>query len=498
MNIIFQSSDATISSGTLVLGIMENQALTQYAKEIDQKTNGLLFKSMNKAKFNGKKNEVLRLLSPSGVSYDQIILIGLGDATKLSEQNLQEIGAKIAASVSNETQIVVHLADLSKLKGITASEASAYMAAGFELRSFRFDKYKTKKKEDSPTLFIENAYFITSDEKQSDTLYQKLKAITDGVNLTRTVVSEPPNVIYPETMAEQAKELTKLGVTVEIFNRKDLERLKMGGIIGVGQGSAKEPCLIVLQWMHGDKNQSPVALVGKGVTFDSGGISIKPSANMEDMKYDMAGSGAVIGTMKALALRKAKVNVVGVMAMVENMPSGTALKPADVLISMSGQTIEVQNTDAEGRLILADALWYAQDRFKPQAMIDLATLTGAITVALGIEYAGLFSNNHELSAKLLKAGEDTNEPLWRMPMGSNYDKEIDSDIADMKNIGSGNGGGSITAAQFLQRFVNNVPWAHLDIAGMAWNKKDRPLSGKGATGFGVRLLNKYLQDNFEA
>lgn len=497
MNIIFQTSDTAITKGTLILGVCENQTLTQAAKDVDQKTGGLLFKSMNKAKFEGKKNQTLRILSPHGLAYDQILLVGLGDLQKLSPQSLQEIGAKIAASISNEAHVVVHMADLGKLKNITAADAVSLIATGFELRSFRFDKYKTKKTDDQPTQYVENAYFITQHEEQSKALYQKLKAITDGVDLTRTVVSEPPNVLYPETMAEQAKELTKLGVTVEIFNKKDLERMKMGGILGVGQGSAKEPCLIVLQWMNGDKNQAPVALVGKGVTFDSGGISIKPSANMEDMKYDMAGSGAVIGTLKALALRKAKVNVVGVMAMVENMPSGTALKPADILVSMSGQTIEVQNTDAEGRLILADALWYAQDRFKPQAMIDLATLTGAITVALGVEYAGLFSNNNELCAKLLKAGEDTNEPLWRMPMGPNYDKDINSDIADMKNIGSGNGGGSITAAQFLQRFVNDVPWAHLDIAGMAWNKKDRPLSGKGATGFGVRLLNKYIEENFE-
>jgi leucyl aminopeptidase len=249
--------------------------------------------------------------------------------------------------------------------------------------------------------------------------------------------------------------------------------------------------------MNGPKDQNPVAIVGKGVTFDTGGISIKPSNNMEDMKYDMAGSGVVLGLMKALAARKAKVNVVGVMGMVENMPSGSAQRPADVVKSMSGQTIEVINTDAEGRLVLADALWYTQDRFKPQAMVDLATLTGAITVALGQEYAGLFSNNDELSAALLNAADATGEDTWRMPLCKAYDKDIDSDIADMKNVGSGRGAGSATAAHFLQRFVNDVPWAHLDIAGMAWDKKGRSLSHKGATGYGVRLLDAYIKQVFE-
>jgi leucyl aminopeptidase len=276
-----------------------------------------------------------------------------------------------------------------------------------------------------------------------------------------------------------------------------MEKLGFGALLGVGQGSIRESQLVVMQWNGGPENQKPIAVVGKGVTFDTGGISIKPSNGMEDMKYDMAGSGVVLGLLKSLALRKAKVNVVGVMGLAENMPSGSAQRPSDIVTSLSGQTIEVLNTDAEGRLVLADALWYTQDKFKPQYMINLATLTGAITVALGYEYAGLFSNNDKLSEMLTKAGEQVGELLWSMPMSKVYDKDINSDAADVKNIGSGRGAGSITAAKFLERFVNKTPWAHLDIAGMAWDKAERPLSGKGATGYGVRLLNAFLKDNFE-
>ncbi|CAO5681929.1 MAG: Cytosol aminopeptidase [Holosporales bacterium] len=490
--------EPSAQNGTLVLGIAENGHLLSATKEVDTVSNGQLTKALAKANFKGNKNETLKILAPTNVPYEQILLIGCGDLQKLTCQTLKEIGATIRASISNEKKFVIDMLDLQKGQSISNAEAVANIAMGFELRNFKFDKYKTKKDPQNPEINTENVFFITADPKSTKAYYDTLKAICEGVCLTRTVVSEPPNVLYPETMAEHAKELTKLGVTVEVFTKSDLERMNMGGILGVAQGSVKEPRLIVLQWLHGDKKQAPVALVGKGVTFDSGGISIKPSANMEDMKYDMAGSGAVLGTFKALALRKAKVNVVGVMAMVENMPSGSALKPADILKTMSGQTIEVQNTDAEGRLILADALWYAQDRFKPQAMIDLATLTGAITVALGSEFAGLFSNNHELVAKLLKAGDDVDEGLWRLPMNREYDKLIDSDIADVKNISMGIGGGSITAAQFLQRFVNNTPWAHLDIAGTAWSKKGKILTGKGATAFGVRLLNQYLMDTFES
>jgi leucyl aminopeptidase len=324
--------------------------------------------------------------------------------------------------------------------------------------------------------------------------------VAEGVFLARDVVSEPPNVIYPMTLADQARGLSKLGVDVEILGVKEMKKLGMGALLGVGQGSVHESQIAIMRW-NGDpkgRDRKPVAFCGKGVTFDTGGISLKPAAGMEDMKWDMAGAGVVIGLMKALAGRRARLNVVGIVGLVENMPSGAAQRPSDIVTSMSGQTIEVNNTDAEGRLVLADVLWYTQDRFKPRLMVDLATLTGAIVIALGHEHAGLFSNNDELADKLLDAGKASGELLWRMPLAEAYDQEIDSDVADVKNISGGRAGGSIIGAQFLQRFVNNVPWAHLDIAAMAWSKKDQGTVPKGATAFGVRLLDRLVADNYES
>lgn len=483
--------------GVLVLPVCSEKTLATSSAEYEKQTYGHLSKAMDAANFSGKTGEVVRLYAPAGTTYSQIILIGIGDAAVLTLQKFEEIGGNIFKTVEKEISVVVDFSAIQKTKNIKPFEWTAHLAAGLDLRSFKFLKYKTKNKQILEST-LENVTFKVSEHSLAETIFSQLQAVTEGVFLTRTLVSEPPNVLYPESMGDIAKTLSKIGLKVEVYNKKDLERLGMGGLVGVGQGSAKEPKLIVIQWMNGPKEQKPVALVGKGITFDTGGISIKPAANMEHMKYDMGGSGVVIGLMKTLALRKAKVNVVGVMAMAENMPSGTAYRPSDILTTMSGQTIEVQNTDAEGRVILADALWYTQDRFKPQAMIDLATLTGAVGVALGDQHAGLMSNNHELAAKLLKAGDDVNEPMWRLPLTENYDKFIDSDVADVKNISAGSGAGTITAGQFLQRFVNNTPWAHIDIAFMAWDKVgNKPLCDKGATGYGVRLLNKYIKDSFE-
>jgi leucyl aminopeptidase len=350
-----------------------------------------------------------------------------------------------------------------------------------------------------------------------------MRAVAEGVFLARDLVSEPPNVLNPETMAERCRDLEKLGVQVEILGPKEMKKLGMGAILGVAQGSENEPRIAVMQWLgasgggNGGKKaraaQKPIAFVGKGVTFDTGGISIKPAGGMEDMKFDMAGGAAVIGLMAALAGRRAKVDAVGLVGMVENMPSGTAQRPGDVVKTLSGKTVEVINTDAEGRLVLADVMSYCQDRFQPAAMVDLATLTGAIIVALGHEHAGLFSNDDELAARITAAGKSTGEACWRMPLGDAYDKQIKSDIADMKNVG-GRQGGSITAAQFLQRFVGgnggkdkdkgaagngggHLPWAHLDIAGTAWTTKDLPSVPKGATGFGVRLLDRMVAAHYE-
>jgi leucyl aminopeptidase len=495
LNISFVN-EFTPNDGLLVVPVFEGAALSAPAQDLQKEFGDFIEKFLKTSTFTGKKDEIAVVSAPLACSYASIILLGLGDIKKLSALSFEELGAKLSATFlkTKAKSLHINLSHLKGIKGLSEDEAAAYLASGFKLRSYRFDKYKTKKKD---TVNLEHVQIHSCDPKKSEAVFKTLSHIADGVFLTRDVVTETPNVLYPESMAEIALELSKIGLRVEIFGEKEMQKLGMHALLGVGQGSIRESKLIVLQWNGGAKDQKPVAIVGKGVTFDTGGISIKPSADMDEMKYDMAGSGVVIGLMKALALRKANVNVVGIMGMVENMPSGSAQRPGDVVTSMSGQTIEILNTDAEGRLVLADALWYTQDRFKPQVMIDLATLTGAIKVALGQEYAGLFSNNHDVAAKLMKAGDDVGEPVWRLPLGVAYDKDIDSDIADMKNLGSGRGAGSITAAQFLQRFVNETPWAHLDIAGMAWDKKDKPLSGKGATSFGVRLLNKYIHDNFE-
>ena len=388
------------------------------------------------------------------------------------------------------------------------------LAEGARLRSYRFEKYQTKKNggnnnDNGPSKPALRALtFRCKGSAKARAAFRLRDKVAAGVFMTRDLVTEPPNVIYPETLAKRCRELTRLGVKVEVLGEARMKRLGMGALLGVGQGSARESKLVVMRWAGLPKGGAPgkgpeakayqpVCFVGKGVTFDTGGISLKPSSGMEDMKYDMGGSGVVIGLMMALAGRKARVNVVGVVALAENMPGSAAQRPSDVVTSMSGQTIEVLNTDAEGRLVLADALHYANDRFKPRFIVDLATLTGAIIVALGNEYAGLFADNDKLAEQLTEAGKSVGERVWRMPLGDEYDKMLKSDIADMKNISGGRGVGSITAAQFLKRFVGRTPWAHLDIAGVTWTKKDLSLAPKGATAFGVRLLDRLVADHYE-
>lgn len=495
MKIVF--AEKASKSDLLVASVYEGGSFGSVTKMLDKLANGSLKASVNNAEFEGKSEQMLRLPSVSGLN-GQLILLGLGDAKKHTSLTLEKIGAKLFACLNNlrEKKAIIDLSDIPGVKNLPVAECIAYIASGALIRSWRFDKYKTKREKDEIPVLSE-LVFVTSNAKESQKMFDKLSAIAGGNHFTRLVVSEPPNVVYPEVMAKYAKELKKIGVKVQILGEKEMKKLGFGALLGVGQGSVRESQLVIMQWMGNKLGGKPIAIVGKGITFDTGGINIKPSNGMEDMKYDMAGSGVVLGLMKSLAMRKAKVNVVGVMALAENMPSGAAQRPSDVVTSLSGQTIEILNTDAEGRLVLADALWYTQDKFKPQYMIDLATLTGAITVALGCEYAGLFSNNDKLCDMLTDAGESVGEPLWRLPMGKAYDKDVNSDIADVKNVGSGRGAGSITAAQFLERFVNKTPWAHLDIAGMAWDKAEKPLTGKGATGYGVRLLNEFLVKNFE-
>jgi leucyl aminopeptidase len=486
-------------SGALIVGVQDGARLGPAGTALDKRTRGALSRAMASSRFRGKLGDAISVLSPAGISLSRIVLVGMGEPGKLDELRMQAAGGAVIAHLSRTGETTA-AAWIEPVKGgkIGGGEMAANFAFGARLRGYRFDKYRTKlKKDDKPVLGTLNV--MTSEIPEARHLFADLDKVADGVFFTRDLVSEPANILYPETLAAQAKTLVSGGVTVDVLDEKKMRKLGMGALLGVGQGSVRPSRLVAMQWKGpGAKDKRPIAFVGKGVTFDTGGISIKPAAGMEDMKWDMGGAGVVIGLMKALAERRAPVNAVGVVGLVENMPSGAAQRPGDIVKSMSGQTIEVLNTDAEGRLVLADALWYCQDRFKPQAMIDLATLTGAIVVALGSEYAGLFSNNDELAQRLIAAGKSVGEELWRMPLGDVYDKQLNSDAADVKNITGDRGAGSITAAQFLQRFVNNVPWAHLDIAGVAWSKRDKPTVPKGGTAFGVRLLDRLIRDQYEA
>ena len=365
---------------------------------------------------------------------------------------------------------------------------------GIKLKSYEFNLYKSKKTINKININILN---LKSKFKSINNI--KLKALVEGTNFARDLVSEPPNVLNPKEYVNRLIKLKKLGLKVTVYDEKKLKKLGMFSLLGVGQGSVNKSYLVTLEWYGNKKNKNnPLSFVGKGVCFDTGGISLKPAKFMEEMKYDMAGSAVVVGLMKNLAIRKAKVNVVGVVGLVENMPGGNAQRPGDIVKSYSGKTIEVLNTDAEGRLVLADALSFTEKKFKPKFIIDLATLTGAIIIALGEEFAGLFSNNDQLSSKIIKAGEEVNEKIWRLPLHKNYDKLMNSTVADVQNINYAGGAGSITAAQFLQRFIiNKTPWAHLDIAGMAFSKKAANINPGGATGFGVRLLNRFVEENYE-
>lgn len=440
------------------------------------------------ARFKGDAGQSFLLIASEAGKLVRIVLLGVaeGDAG-----DYQKAGGEIIAKVqtSGAKHIAIHAENLSA----TASAEAAY---GAILRNWRMDKYRTKLPDTSrPSV---DALTVNGAPADAAGLWANYQAVADGVALTKELVTEPANIIYPESFVERCKHLAELGVEITILDDKQMAELGMGSLLGVAQGSRRPARLLAMKWDGtGGKQERPVAFVGKGVTFDTGGISIKPAAGMEDMKWDMGGAGAVAGVMKALAGRKAKAHVVGICGLVENMPDGNAQRPGDIVTSMSGQTIEVINTDAEGRLVLCDALHWTQETYNPEYIVDLATLTGAIIVSLGSEYAGLFTNDDGLADKLTAAGKASGDPLWRFPLSKAYDKMIDSPIADMKNIG-GKGAGSITAAQFLQRFIRDgVKWAHLDIAGTVWADKPGAVWDKGATGFGVRLLDRFVADNFE-
>jgi leucyl aminopeptidase len=478
-------------TGAVVLGVGEGNKLGATGRELDKTTGGAISRALKVSSFEGKAKQMLEIVAPAGIPNSRILLVGLGD--KMGAREQCDLGGRILARLNQSgDDKATAIVDFG---GRDHAGAAAEVALGALLRSYRFTKYRTKK-ETSGKKRIAALTVAVKGAATARRRFGPLEKIADGVFFTRDLVSEPPNELYPVTFAREVRQLSKLGVKVEVLGEKALEKLGMGALLGVGQGSRRESQVVVMQWNGGPKSQKPLAFIGKGVTFDTGGISLKPAAGMGDMKWDMGGAGAVSGLMKALAGRKAKANVVGIIGLVENMPDGNAQRPGDIVKSMSGKTIEVLNTDAEGRLVLADVLWYCQQRFKPSAMIDLATLTGAIIVGLGHEYAGMFGSDDTLCKNIAAAGEATGEKVWRMPLHAAYDKMLDSDIADVKNIG-GRDAGSITAAQFLQRFTNDVPWAHLDIAGMAWSSKDADTIPKGGTGYGVRLLDRLVQDSYE-
>ena len=479
------------ASGALVLLAGEGESSSGLWQAADAATGGAIGRALAVAEFKGSKGQTCTILAP-GAGLSRIVVVGLGKAGELTPLIAEEVGGTAVTAVMKDAAAALW-------PGTLSPAVAAAAAHGAVLRSYRFDRYRTKEKpEDKPKLAAMTVLLEEADAAQA--AFAPAMAVAEGVFLARDLVSEPPNVLTPAEMAERCRRLTELGLSVEVLGPEEMGKLGFGALMGVAQGSINEPRTVIMRWQGGSaaggRAGQPLAFVGKGVTFDTGGISLKPAANMEDMKWDMAGAGAVVGLMAALAGRKPPVDVVGIVGLVENMPSGNAQRPGDVVKTYSGQTVEVINTDAEGRLVLADLLWYCQERFEPRFMVNLATLTGAIIVGLGHEYAGLFSNNDELAGRLFAAGTASGEKVWRMPLGDAYDQLLKSDIADMKNV-AGRPGGSVTAAQFLQRFVNGKPWAHLDIAGTAWATKDSALVPKGATAFGVRLLDRLVAVNYE-
>ena len=486
---------AKVSGGTAV--VLKLQDSSGYSGGDNADPAGVLARAARTAKFKGKLLAKMDILAPQGSGADRLVAIGLGKAADLTAHDWLKAGGTAAAALKSADKAVIYL-DAPGL-AVTGQQAADF-ALGMILRGYKFDKYMSRKSDDDndAPARATRITIVVSASITAKRCFETTEAIADGVILARDLVNEPANILGPSEFAAKAKELEKLGVEVEILTEKEMRRLGMGALLGVAQGSVRPPRLVVMQWKGGKPKDKTYAFVGKGVVFDTGGISIKPAAGMEDMKGDMGGAAAVTGLMHTLAARRARVNAVGVIGLVENMPDGNAQRPGDIVTSMSGQTIEVINTDAEGRLVLGDALWYTNDRFKPAFMINLATLTGAIGVALGSYHAGLFSNDDKLAANLLSSGIATDEKLWRMPLGREYDKMIDSKFADMKNTGGSRQAGAITAAQFLKRFVGETPWAHLDVASTAMGAPSDEVNTSWGSGYGVRLLDELVRAHYES
>jgi leucyl aminopeptidase len=489
------SAFAAPAKGVLVLFCDEKLTFGAASRRALGPTGDLVKRAAAADRFTGKAGSALDLVTPPGLKVARLVIVGVGKAKDLNRPALIKLGGTAVGKIPKSAAEATIFADLPA--AAMKPDQAADLALGAQLRAYSFERYKTKRKEGDEKPAIAEVTLAVADVAAARKAWEPRRGLADGIVIARDLVNEPPNILYPEEFARRAAALKKQGVAVEILDEKAMQKLGMNALLGVGQGSARESRLVVMRWNGGKANAPPVAFIGKGVCFDTGGISIKPAASMEDMKGDMAGAACVVGLMHALATRKAKINAVGAIGLVENMPDGNAYRPGDILTSMSGQTIEIINTDAEGRLVLADVLWYVAKRFKPKFMVDLATLTGAILVALGNEYAGLFSNDDKLSERLTKAGAATGERVWRMPLGPEYDKLIDSKFADVKNTG-GRYAGSITAAQFLQRFVaDETPWAHLDIAGTGMGSPQSDINKSWGSGFGVLLLDKLVADYYE-
>lgn len=470
--------------------ITPNKVLPQAALSLDEASSGLLTQGIETGRFDGKTGEALSVVLAEDMPVRRAVLIGAGDDDERTDRDSELIGASLYKSQSNSGFASMNVYG-------TSLEQAVRIAIGAKLAAYRFDNYRTDLKDDEkPSLTSLN--IITDEPAKAEMAFASFEAATDGTYLARDLVNLPPNDLHPESYAARIQELESLGLKVSVLGEADLEKLGMKAMLAVGRGSTKESKLVTMEWRGGITEKPEVALIGKGVTFDAGGISLKPGGGMETMRGDMGGSAAVVGTMLALAKRNAKVNVTGIVGLVENMPDADAFRPGDILTSASGSTIEIQNTDAEGRLVLCDALWYTQKKIRPRVIVDLATLTGAVVTALGHHHAGLYSNDDELAEQLTIAGQNEGENVWRLPLGKAYDKQLKSQFADMRNVG-GRAAGSITAAQFLKRFIEeDVKWAHLDIAGVAWVEGEKSaLDPSWASGFGPRLLSRWIADNYE-
>jgi leucyl aminopeptidase len=486
---------AAPAKGILVLFCDEGLKFGPATRKTLGPTGDLVQRAAAADRFTGKSGSSLDIVAPTGLPVARLAILGVGKADKLKTQDLVKLGGAAMGKIPARAERATIFAEFGG--GPLKPDQAAEVALGVQLRGYSFDRYKTKRKdgEEAPaktdvTIAVNNA------AATQKAWARRREPVAQGVIMARDLINEPANVLYPEEFARRTSVLKKLGVALDVLDVPAMKKLGMNALLGVGQGSRRDSRVVVMRWNGGRKGDAPVAFIGKGVCFDTGGISIKPASGMEDMKGDMAGAACVVGLMHALAARTARVNAVGAIGLVENMPDGNAQRPGDIVKTMNGQTIEIINTDAEGRLVLADVLHYVNTRHKPKFMIDLATLTGAIIVALGQEYAGMFSNDDRLCERLTKAGIATMERVWRMPLGPEYDKQIDSKFADMKNTG-GRFGGSITAAQLLARFVDKTPWVHLDIAGTALGSPQNDINKSWSSGWGVRLLNKLVEDHYE-